>query len=389
MVADASPAMEIAQDLIARAEALAPALKARSEKAEAERRLPDETVADFSDAGLLKICMPARFGGYEQPWDVLCRVSRALARGCGAQAWCASIFNDHSQLLGMFPLEAQEEVWGAGAPVRISASLAPEGKAKRAAGGVRLSGRLRFASGVDHAHWAVAGGVIAEEGGPPRRAYFLVPKRDFTIIDDWRVIGLAGTGSKSFVVEDVLVPQHRILDGAQSDEGAGPGASFHTAALYRMPRADLAGTGFAAIGLGVADAFLADYAAYTRGRCGLSGQPVAELQGTQIGVGASAAEPLAAERLILGAARDAMAVLEGGERLTAEQRLRTRLSAGYGAQLCLSATQRLFNAAGTRVLFSDSAMQRLMRDLYAVAAHRSLAWDATASVYGAFMLTRP
>src|SRR5215469_11786459 len=109
MVADASPQPEIAQDLIARAEALAPALKARTEKAEAERRLPDESVAELSDSGLLKVCTPARFGGYEQPWDVLCRVSRALARGCGSQAWCANIYNDHCQLLGLFSLEAQDD----------------------------------------------------------------------------------------------------------------------------------------------------------------------------------------------------------------------------------------------------------------------------------------
>src|SRR5690348_15745551 len=116
MVADASPPAGIVPELIARAEALVPTLKARTEKAEAERRLPDETVADFSDAALLKICIPARFGGYEQPWDVLCRVSRALARGCGSQAWCANIYNDHCQLLGTFPLEAQEDVWGPGTP---------------------------------------------------------------------------------------------------------------------------------------------------------------------------------------------------------------------------------------------------------------------------------
>jgi len=385
MVADASSQAGIAPELIARAAALAPALKARSDKAEAERRLPDESVTDLSDAGLLKICVPARFGGYEQPWDVLCRVSRVLARGCGSQAWCANIYNDHCQLLGMFPLDAQDEVWGAGKPARISASIAPEGKAKRVPGGARLSGRLRYSSGVDHAHWVVAGGMIVEDGKPPHRAYFLVPQRDYTIIDDWHVVGLAGTGSKSFVVDGAFVPEHRILAGVHNDEGTGPGTLVNTAAVYRMPRFDVAGTSFAAVALGVAEAFLDDYVAYTRGRQGLSG-PVAELQGTQIGVGVSAAELIAAERLIFGVARDAMAALERGERLTAEQRLRTRLGAGFGAQLCLSAVQRLFNAAGARALFADSAMQRLMRDLYAVAAHRALAWDSSSSAYGAALL---
>ena len=387
MVADALPPGGLARDLIAKAEALVPALKARTEKAEADRRLPEETVVELSDSGLLNICVPARFGGYEQPWDVLCRVSHILARGCGSQAWCANIYNDHCQLLGGFPLEAQEEVWGPGKPARISASIAPEGKAKHVSGGARLTGRLRYSSGVDHAHWVIAGGMIVDDGKPPQRAYFLVPRREITIIDDWHVVGLAGTGSKSFVVDDVFVPQHRILDGVHYDEGTGPGTSVNTAAVYRMPRFDVAGTSFAAVALGIAETFLAEYVANTRGRRNVLGL-VAEQQGAQIGVGVSAAELMAAERLIFGVARDAMAVLERGERLDSEQRQRTRLGAAYGAQLCLSAMQRLFNAAGAGALFTESTLQRLMRDLYAVAAHRALTWDACSSGYGAMMLAR-
>ena len=95
---------------------------------------------------------------------------------------------------------------------------------------------------------------------------------------------------------------------------------------------------------------------------------------------------MAAERLILGAAREAMAVLERGERLTTEQRQRTRLSSAFAAQLTLAAAQRLFNASGSRALFLESAMQRYLRDLYAVAAHRGLAWDSSAANYGALLL---
>jgi 3-hydroxy-9,10-secoandrosta-1,3,5(10)-triene-9,17-dione monooxygenase len=388
MAADALLPGGLAQTLIERAEALAPTLKARSQQAEMLRRLPDETAAELSGSGLLNICVPARFGGYEQPWDVLCRVTRALAQGCGSQAWCANIYNDHCQLLAGFPLEAQDEVWGPGKPARISASIAPEAKAKRVRGGARLSGRLRFSSGVDHAHWVIAGGMILDAAAPPQRAYFLVPRRDIAIVDDWQVVGLAGTGSKSFTVDDVFVPEHRILDGVHYDEGTGPGTSLNTAAVYRMPRFDVAGTSFAAVALGIAETFIAQYAASAHGRRNLLGL-VAEQQGAQIGVGASAAELMAAEGLIFGAARDAMAVLERGARLTAEQRQRTRVAAAFGAQLCLTATQRLFNAAGAGALFADNPMQRLMRDLYAVAAHRALTWDACASAYGAVILARP
>jgi len=108
--------------------------------------------------------------------------------------------------------------------------------------------------------------------------------------------------------------------------------------------------------------------------------------GTHMGIGHSAAEILAAGRLAIGAARDAMATLERGERLTQEQRKRTRLASPFAAQLSLGAVQRLFNAAGGRALFVDNAMQRQIRDLYAVAAHRGLAWDSSIANYGALLL---
>jgi 3-hydroxy-9,10-secoandrosta-1,3,5(10)-triene-9,17-dione monooxygenase len=372
-------------ELAARAEAFVPVFRARMEKAEAMRRCPDETVDELTESGLLRLCQPARWGGYELPWDALCHVSRILARGCGSQAWIANIYNDHCQLVGMFPLEAQADVWAKDPKVRISASVEPAGRARRVPGGVRFSGRHRYSSGVDHAHWVVCGGMIMDEGKPPLRAFFLVPRSDISIIDDWEVIGLAGTGSKSFEVKDVFVPEHRMLDGEAHDEGMGPGSAANPAPLYRMPRHDIAGTGFAAVGLGVAEAFLEEYVAYTRGRVS-RGQAMAELTGTQIGIGATAAELLAAEQLVLGLPREAMAVLERGERISTEQRKRTRLGAGFAAQLMLGATQRLFNAAGGRALFSDGPMQRLMRDLYGVCAHRGLAWDSCASNYGALML---
>jgi 3-hydroxy-9,10-secoandrosta-1,3,5(10)-triene-9,17-dione monooxygenase len=375
----------IRQQLVEHATALVPKLRERSAKAEELRRCPEETVEDLASAGLLRICQPARFGGFEQPWDVLCEVSRVLGRGCGAQAWVGNIYCDHTQLLGQFPLEAQDDVWGKDRGARLSASVEPAGKGRKVAGGARLTGRHRYASGIDHAHWLLCGGFLEEDGKPPRSSYFLVPKSDVSVIDDWHVIGLSGTGSKSFEAKDVFVPAHRILDRGGSDDGEGPGTAVNQAAVYRMPRHDVAGSGFAAIAVGLAEGFLQEYVTFTRPRQS-RGTAIADLMGTHMGIGHAAAEIAAAGRMVLGAAREAMAVLEGGGRIGKEQRLRTRLSTSFGTQLALAAAQRLFNAAGGRALFVDSAMQRQIRDLYAVAAHRGLAWDSSTANYGAHLL---
>ena len=343
----------------------------------------------ISPPGAFCACaVPARFGGYELPWDVLCEVSLVLARGCGAQAWVANIYNDHCQLLGQFGLEAQEDVWGKDRGARLSASVEPTGKGRPVPGGVIYSGRHRYSSGIDHAHWLLCGGHLVADGKAPQQSYFLVPKSDVTVIDDWNVIGLAGTGSKSFEVKEVFVPAHRILDAVASNEGTAPGAAINKAALYRMPRHDIAGTGFAAIAVGIAEGFLDEYVTYTKSRSS-RGIAIAEQMGTQIGAGASAAELMAASRLVLGSAREAMDVLERGGTLDMTQRKLTRLCSSYAAQLTLAAAQRLFNAAGGRALFVDSAMQRQIRDLYAVTAHRGLAWDSSAANYGGVLLGTP
>ncbi len=373
------------EELLERAAALVPVLRARAAAAETLRHCPAETVADLHAAGLLRICQPARYGGYEHGWDVLCEVSQVLARGCASQAWVGNIYNDHTQMLGMFEPRAQDDVWRNNPDARLSAAIEPAGKGLPVAGGVAYSGRHRYSSGIDHAQWLLCGGHIQEDGKAPRRCFFLVPKEEVTVIDDWHVIGLAGTGSKSFEVKDRFVPAHRILDGDASDEGTGPGTAVNTAPVYRMPRHDIAGTGFAAIAVGVAEGFMEEYLAYTRKRVS-RGEAMAQLMGTQISLGHAAAEIRAAQQICIDGARQAMAVLGRGERLSVPQRLETRLASSYAAQLALAAVQRLFNAAGGRALFTDSPMQRYLRDLYAVAAHRGLAWDAAAAGFGAALL---
>ena len=380
-----APARLSREELLARAEALVPTLRARAAEAEALRRCPEATVADLAAAGLLRICQPARFGGWEHGWDVLCEVSQVLARGCGSQAWVGNIYNDHTQLLGMYELAAQEDVWGADPEARMSAAIEPVGKAKPVAGGVTYSGRHRYSSGVDHAHWVLCGGHVLEDGKPPRRCFFLIPKRDIAVIDDWHVVGLAGTGSKSFEIKDAFVPQHRILDGDASDEGTGPGTLVNLAPVYRMPRHDVAGSGFAAIAVGIAEGFLEEYLAYTRSRTS-RGEVIAAQMGPQMTVGNAAVDIRAAQLLCIGAAREAMRILGTGERLSHRFRQQTRASSAHAAQLALGAVQRLFNAAGGRALFTDNVMQRQLRDLYGVAAHRGLQPENAAAGYGGALL---
>jgi 3-hydroxy-9,10-secoandrosta-1,3,5(10)-triene-9,17-dione monooxygenase len=373
------------EEILRRAEALVPVLRERSPACEAARRCPDETMADFDAAGFLRICQPARFGGLELGWDVLCEVGQILARGCGAQAWVATVMGDHAQIASGFPLEAQEEIWGNDPGTRLCASFPPIGIARSVAGGVRFTGKHGFSSGVDHAHWALPGGTIVDGPQVGERCLFLIPKHEITVIDDWRVMGMAGTGSKSFTVEDAFVPSHRILRYSDLEAATGPGNKAHASPLFRMPHGGLATSAFACVAVGIAEGFLDEYMAMTRKRVS-RGVKVAEQTGTHISLAVASAEIEAAAALYMAPVREARAMLERGETVPAHYRARGKRNSTYAARTALAAVERLFYAAGSRVLFEGNALQRAYRDLHATATHTGLIWDVGMSEYGQHLL---
>jgi alkylation response protein AidB-like acyl-CoA dehydrogenase len=373
-------------ELYRRAAALAPILASRAECCEQSRQCPPESIAEMTAAGLLQICRPARYGGYEYAWDVLSEVSRILARGCGSQAWVASVLNGDTQLVGAFSLEAQEEIWGQHPDTRIAGSVGPSGRATRVAGGARLSGRFGFASGIDHAEWLICGGLLEAEGGEKSNAPslwcdFLVPKSAVTVIDDWEVAGLAGTGSKSFVIDDVLVPPHRFQDHVHSDDGTGPGTEIHRASVFRTPRTSVGVLVFTALALGVAEGFLASYLQHTRAR-NSRGLAVAEFGSTQLGLAKAVGHIEGAAAQLTAALRRWVDLMESGRSLSRPEKLTARLQGAFIARRCLATVQALFVSAGGHAIFHANPLQRQLRDLYAVCAHRGISLDEAATAYG-------
>src|ERR1700752_951889 len=199
--------------LLARAEALVPVLRERAPRAEQLRRLPEETIADMHSSGLFRMLQPARVGGSELPFHALYELTAVIGTGCGSTSWVLANLAAHHWLLGMWHPEAQEEIWGQSPDSLISSALIfPRGRARRVEGGYRLSGRWPFSSGIDPSSWNMFGAVVSdEETGENEPRMFLVPANDYSVIDTWQVIGLAGTGSKDVEVADVFVPADRTL----------------------------------------------------------------------------------------------------------------------------------------------------------------------------------
>jgi alkylation response protein AidB-like acyl-CoA dehydrogenase len=251
-------------------------------------------------------------------------------------------------------------------------------------GGYTISGRWTFSSGIDHAKWLIVGGMVRGAEGPPRWTYFVVPKSVAKVIDDWHVAGLAGTGSKSFTIDEAFVPAHRTIGEAESTDGQGPGVTASSPAVYRFPRKS-AGLALAAVPVGVAIGMLDDFKAIAADKA-KRGRRTAADPATALRVAESAAELDAAWWALVGAARASMRALERGETLTTERRLTNRRNAGFAALMAQRASERIYAAAGGTAIYKSSAMQRAFRDVHAGANHIGVSWDYSASGYGEYMI---
>src|SRR5499427_10162597 len=208
---DDSALPEDERAILDRARALIPRLAERAPAAAAARRLPDETIAEYREAGILRILQPKRFGGMQGRFSLFSRIVEELTYGCASSAWVYAVLAEHQWIIAQYPEAAQIDVWGEDPEAVAASSLAPREAARHVPGGWRLSGRYPFSSGCDYAQWGIIGAFLGPKGDPRHIAYLLVPLAEVEIVDDWQVLGLLGTGSKSLVLHDVFVPEHRSV----------------------------------------------------------------------------------------------------------------------------------------------------------------------------------
>lgn len=366
--------------LLRRAESLVPSLRERSARAEQLRRVPDETIADFVAAGLTRVVQPARFGGYEMDWDALCEMAMMLARGCMSQAWVATVLAEHAWLAGLFGLQAQQDVWGSNPDALVSTGLVPAGTARRVEGGYVLNGKWPFSSGVHHAQWTIVGELVREPNKAPAMYFFLLPKSDVEVIDDWDTMGMVGTGSCSVEIDEVMVPIHRSLAAHLISEANTPGAGLSNAPVFKMPLSGFAPTVLAAVLVGAAEGMVEAFSGFVAAKNGSGPQAGVDL--TLSRLAESAAEVAAARLLILERTRANMAKLRAGEKLNERDAQITSRDGSYATVLCNRAARRIFEAAGARSIYRSSPLQRFFRDISCAASHAALSWDKTSVAYG-------
>ena len=377
------------EEALARARDLVPVLRSRAAKCEELRRVPDETVRDLNESGLMRLLQPRRVGGSEADWVSLIDVSSELARGCGSTAWNWANWAVHHWMLALWPRQCQDEAWGADPAVLIaSAIMFPPGKATPVAGGYRLSGRWPFSSGVDSCAWNQIGAIV--EGSGELRM-FMVPRDDYRVIDNWHVLGLRGTGSKDVEAKDVFVPEHRTLAVDASKGGSvHPGAAANPGPIFRIPLFAALPHMLTGIPLGIVQGAYDIFLEGLRVRASrYSGKSLADMTALQIKVAEASACIDAARLLLRSGCISAQAIAERGQVPDLMTKVTWRRDGAFAAQLCGRAMDVIFKSAGATGLYDGQPLQRCFRDLHAANAHITMMWDAQATTFGRVALGMP
>jgi len=366
-----------------------PVLRQRAGETEKLRRLPDATIADLQETELFRLFQPARYGGIEAPFRAFIDIGGVLARGCGSTSWVFNNLVVHNWMLGYWPREAQDEIWRTKPQALIGSSFVfPAGHAETAPGGYRLSGRWPFASGIDASDWMMLAAPVAraatqERSAAPEPRFFVVPKSDYGEIDNWHVMGLAGTGSKDIVVDNLFVPEHRTLAAADGKGAPHPGSAVNPGPLYKLAWYALFGFVNGATALGIAQGALEEFSASMRARVATAtGRQIADFATMQIRVAEAATLIDAAETLMLKDCEEAMRIAESGKLATVDEKTRWRRDAAFAVRMSVKAIDMLFAGAGGSAIAETNPLQRSLRDAHAAQGHISLNWDANGTMFG-------
>jgi indole-3-acetate monooxygenase len=358
-------------DCLANARTLAPHIAAAAPRIESGRELPPDVVDALHQARLFRMLVPRSLGGEEISPVVFMQVIEELAKADASTAWCVAQTSVCSTISRCLKPEIAAEIFKSD-PRGVLAWGPSTSKAKAIAeaGGFRVTGEWPFASGSRHATWLAAHGAVYEPDGQLRRnsngdpveKTFVVPRRCATIKDVWHVIGLRGTGSDTYSLTEVFVPDgcaigHHALDPAERREH-GP--------LYSFTIYQLFGSSFPAIALGIARATLDAFLELARTKTPAAGKSLlrdnAVVQ-SQVGI---AEAQLAAARTFFFAAWEEIWRAAQENIVSLEQRVRLRMASIHASQQSRQVVDTAYLAAGAMAIFESNPFERRFRDMHAV-----------------------
>lgn len=369
------------QEIIQRATAMRQTLRDRQVATEAAGRILEQTNDEFVKAGFYRVVQPRRFGGYEFDLPTYVRVMSEVARGCPSSGWVLALTAGHPIILADHPEQAQIEAYGSDGEYRCP-SLGSPVLVQRVPDGYVVSGFWDFASGCDIATHIMASGQVPQEGAAPKPVLMLIDRKDYSIIDNWKMLGMQGTGSRRVVVENLFVPQHRVAPLAMW--GGLSGEKVYANPMYNGRKAGFLMIEGGAVAMGTARGMLDlyDELLRTKSMRFAPGTKLMEHHEFQHYFGVAQALMDNADAALLKAAQDYMdactAQSQQGIEFSEEEDRRIFLMVQQATRLAFEATDRIFTTAGTQIGQSSSMLGRYYRDLAIQRTHFTQQMDRTA-----------
>lgn len=338
------------------------AIEAGRDEADALRRLPDDLLESLHDAGAFRLFTPRELGGHEVGLVQAVTVLEELGRIDGPVAW--NVWNGNIGFAAaLLPEAGAARIWGAGADPMVVNSARPTGRAVPAGEGYALSGRWDLVSGIDSADWVALFGLVADPQ-PDVRVFFL-PRADVTVLDTWHVTGMRGTGSKTVVLDGVIVPAELTVSPFAPSRIDRP--------LYRIPAFTIASCGCAAVLLGMARAAVDAVLDLAATKATDNGATLAHRAHVQAGVAGADAALRAACLLLRAAADDVDSAAAAGEPITPALRGALRAAMCHAADMSRDVLTRMYVLGSSSSLYIGNRLERVFRDGMVAAQHGLLA----------------
>ena len=373
------------EEALRSAHTLVPKLRELAPAAEAARQLTPEVLALLHESGMLRILQPKRWGGMELDFVSVFDIPEVVGRGDSSVAWNVGNLSIHHWMLALFDPKAQEEVWGENPDAIIASGIAyPQGRGRKVDGGIVLSGYWNFSSGVDPSTWNQLACIVRDGDKVIDHRMCMVPRKDFTIIDDWDTLGMRGTGSKSVKVDEVFIPDYRSLSMYTARGGSDyPGAAVNPNPLYRIPLGGLGSSCLAGSVIGNAQAALDLTIASVKERStNYTGVRMRDFQTVQLRVGVAGSKIDAARTIIHNDCLDGQRFAAANVMPPMEDKLRWRRNCSLAARMAVEAVDTLHEMAGANGIYTKYPLERLFRDAHSATGHIGFNWDAGMATWG-------
>ncbi|MGY3605823.1 MULTISPECIES: acyl-CoA dehydrogenase family protein [unclassified Bradyrhizobium] len=354
-------------DLAGKARALAPLITQDADEIERTRRLTGAVTAALVDNGLYRALLPKRFGGSEATLEAFMQMQEEVAKADASTAWCLGQCSVCAMTAAYLDPDAANEIFNVAPGILAWGAIAHEVKA--VPGGYLANARWDFASGSRQASWLGAHVRVVEQDGSPRKKAdgsmeirtILFPAASATMHDVWDVIGLKGTGTDSYSVENLFIPEKfaALRDDPSALREGGP--------LYKLSTNMVFGMGFAATALGVARATLDAAIELSRGKTPQGLKAMRENNAVQGLIGRTEASLRAARAYLYTTAADVWRDLERGVSLTEGHRVALRVASTWTIHQSASVVDTAYHMAGATAVFAANKFERRFRDMHAIA----------------------